>query len=429
MNTDSSSKTSIVAVVGLGYVGLPVVVAAERAGHTVIAIDADPSKIRHLQAGESYIEDIDHTSLKEMKDRGRFKATSHYEDAHGFDVAVIAVPTPLRESIPDLSYIESAVESLAAVISPGATVILESTTYPGTTEEVVVPILERVSGLRVGHEIHVGYSPERIDPGNPTWTLSNTPKIVSGINESSLERVAQFYESFVDTVVPTKSPREAEMAKLLENTFRHVNIALVNELAMFARDLNVDIWSAVDAAASKPFGFMKFTPGPGVGGHCLPVDPSYLSWQVRRTLGRDFRFVGLANDVNDHMPDFVVQRAMEVLNDRNRALRGARVCVAGLAYKKNSGDRRESPSNRILSLLERFGAEVVAADPYVADQQWPVGVTRVEFTREEFDRADLVILVTDHDDFDLTVPEHTTTPVLDTRNRLDGSAIDVFATE
>lgn len=405
-------------VVGQGYVGLPVAMRAVEVGYDVVGVDVDLQRVQALTKGISYVEDISAEVLREALRSGRYAATTDYTVARSFDVAVITVPTPLRDSLPDLSFIESAAESLSPLLSVGATVILESTTYPGTTSELVVPILERGSDLRAGRDFHVGYSPERIDPGNKTWGFVETPKVVSGIDDASLARVRAFYDDLVDTTVPVKSPREAELTKLLENTFRHVNIALVNEMAIFARDLGVDIWAAIDAAATKPFGFMKFTPGPGVGGHCLPVDPSYLSWQVRKTLGKSFRFVELANDVNEHMPDYVVQRAMELLNDEGKPLRRARVMVAGVAYKKNSGDCRESPALRIIQLLASYGAVVVASDPYVQDHQWPALAERVAFTHKTLEQADLVVLVTDHDEFDYAELANTATPVLDTRNRL-----------
>lgn len=291
-----------VVVIGQGYVGLPLAMRAVEAGYDVVGLDLDRVRIAALARGESFVEDISGGTVQAALDSGRYRASGDYETARGFGVAVITVPTPLKETLPDLSFIESAAASLAPYVTAGATVVLESTTYPGTTEELMVPLLEKGSGLTAGTDFFVGYSPERIDPGNPRWNFVNTPKVVSGIDESSLAHVDAFYASLVERTVPVSTPKEAELTKLLENTFRHVNIALVNELAVFADELDVNVWEAIDAAATKPFGFMKFTPGPGVGGHCLPVDPSYLSWQVRRTLGKSFRFVELANDVNDSPP-------------------------------------------------------------------------------------------------------------------------------
>jgi UDP-N-acetyl-D-glucosamine dehydrogenase len=298
-------------------------------------------------------------------------------------------------------------------------IVLESTTYPGTTEELMVPILEEGSGLRAGVDFHVGYSPERIDPGNPTFGFVNTPKVVAGLGETGSKRVEELYASLVDTVVPVSTPKEAELTKLLENTFRHVNIALVNELAVFAKDLGIDVWEAIDAASTKPFGFMKFTPGPGVGGHCLPVDPSYLSWQVKKTLGHSFRFVELANDVNEHMPDYVVQRVMAGLNAKKKALNGSRVLLLGISYKKNTGDDRESPALRVAELLLLQGAEVVAVDPFV--QKCRVeDVTMSQLSDAEISSSDAIVILTDHDDFDYDLVAKAEAFVLDTRNRLGG---------
>ena len=278
---------------------------------------------------------------------------------------MISVPTPLNGGNPDLSHITAAATQLSAWLRPGATVVLESTTYPGTTTELVAPLLEDGSGLVAGADFHLGYSPERIDPGNPQWRFENTPKVVSGIDDRSLAAVAEFYDRLVSQTVPVSSPAEAELTKLLENTFRHVNIALVNELAMYAHDLGIDVWEAIDAASTKPFGYLRFTPGPGVGGHCLPVDPSYLSWRVRQSLGVPFRFVELANDVNAHMPDYVVRRLTLALNQRHLSVNGQRILLLGLAYKRNTGDARETPSRPIAEQLVELGAEVLVADPHV----------------------------------------------------------------
>lgn len=417
-NLGTTART--VVVVGQGYVGLPVAMRAAAVGYRVIGVDLDARRVAALRSGVSYVEDIAEETLRAALAAGTYVPTDSYADIENFDVAVITVPTPLKESLPDLSFIESSAESLAPLITRGSTVILESTTYPGTTEELLVPILERGSGLRAGTDFHVGYSPERIDPGNATWGFVETPKVVSGIDADSLIAVQRFYDDLVERTVPVSGAKEAELTKLLENTFRHVNIALVNELAVFAHQLGVDIWESIDAASTKPFGYMRFTPGPGVGGHCLPVDPSYLSWQVRRKLGQSFRFVELANDINDHMPDYVVQRAMELLNTHRKSLNGATVLVLGVAYKKNSSDGREAPSRRIIELLNEFGASTQAADPAMTDRDWPVGAERVECSAATIDAADLVIIVTDHDAFDYELLSASGTPVLDTRRRVSG---------
>jgi UDP-N-acetyl-D-glucosamine dehydrogenase len=417
------NQGKLVAVIGQGYVGLPVAMRASEQGYRVVGVDLDERRISGLKAGESYVEDISNDELATATAAG-YLATTDYADAAGFDFAVITVPTPLRESLPDLTFIESSGESLAALLTKGATVILESTTYPGTTEELLVPILEKGSGLTAGVDFFVGYSPERIDPGNTTWGFVETPKVVSGINPASLERVQGFYDDLVNTTVPVSSPKEAELTKLLENTFRHVNIALVNELAIFAHQLGVNVWESIDAAATKPFGFMKFTPGPGVGGHCLPVDPSYLSWQVRRKLGQNFRFVELANDINDHMPDYVVQRLMQVLNREGRAVNGSKIVLVGLAYKRNSSDIRESPALRLIELLAEFGADLVAVDDHIEDYRWPAGVAKATLDADLVASADALILITDHDDLDMGLLEGASTPVLDTRNRLTGTNVE-----
>jgi UDP-N-acetyl-D-glucosamine dehydrogenase len=384
-------------------------------GYSVVGFDVDEGRVKRLNAGESYVEDISDEILQQALATGRYRATTRERDCAGFDVAVITVPTPLRDGVPDLSYIEASARTLGRYLRPGATVVLESTTYPGTTEELVLPILEEISGLLAGPDFHVGYSPERIDPGNPTWTFVNTPKVVSGIDEASLAAVDGFYASLVERTVPVPSPKEAELTKLLENTFRHVNVALVNELAMFAGDLGIDVWSAIDAASTKPFGYMRFTPGPGVGGHCLPIDPSYLSWRVRRSLGHTFRFVELANDVNDHMPDYVVRRLTYGLNRRRKAVNGSRILLLGLAYKRNTSDARESPSLVVAERLVALGADVHAVDTHVAFRALPAGIELVSLTANELRAADAVVMLTDHSDFDLDMIVSEAPYVLDTR--------------
>ncbi|MDR6555732.1 nucleotide sugar dehydrogenase [Arthrobacter pascens] len=421
----SLNKQKVV-VVGQGYVGLPVAMRAVQVGYKVVGIDVDKRRVDGLRNGVSYVEDISNEELRAAIASGNYVATDDYQDAVDFDVAVITVPTPLRESVPDLSYIEESAESLAAHLTVGSTVILESTTYPGTTEELLVPILERGSGLRSAGDFYVGYSPERIDPGNKTWGFVETPKVVSGLNAQALERVRDFYDSIVETTVPVSSPREAEMTKLLENTFRHVNIALVNELAIFANQLGVNVWESIEAASTKPFGFMKFTPGPGVGGHCLPVDPSYLSWQVRRKLGQNFRFVELANDINDHMPDYVLQRLMMLLNKQARALSGSHILLCGLSYKRDSGDIRESPSLRLIELLLEAGAIISAVDHHVETYRWPDNVRRVELDSSTLEMFDASVLVTDHTDVDYELLVSSDVPVLDTRNRLKGANVELL---
>jgi UDP-N-acetyl-D-glucosamine dehydrogenase len=411
----SAQRTRVV-VMGLGYVGLPLAVRAARVGHDVVGYDPDLRRVKQLNAGESYIEDVSHDDVTAITTAGLFRASSDAADLADFDTAVIAVPTPLHEGVPDLAYIEAAAKVLARHLQRGATVILESTTYPGTTADLVGPILENGSGLASGVDFFLGYSPERIDPGNPHHGLVNTPKLVSGIDDGSLAAVKAFYDSIVERTVVVSRTQEAELAKLLENTFRHVNVALVNEMAMFATDLGIDVWDAIAAASTKPFGFMPFQPGPGVGGHCLPIDPSYLSWRVRRTLGRPFRFVELANDINDHMPDYVVGRVTTALNRAEKAVNGSRILLLGLAYKRNTGDAREAPAIVIADRLLSLGASVSAADPYVAQQQIDPRVSRVLPTEAEIDAVDIVVLLTDHNSFDLELVRSHAQLVLDTRH-------------
>ncbi|MFZ3474673.1 nucleotide sugar dehydrogenase [Streptomyces sp. 4.24] len=416
-----------VVVVGQGYVGLPLAIRAAEVGHHVVGYDVDARRVKSLAAGESYVEDVSSERLARALELGTYQASELARDCGGFDVAVVTVPTPLQDGAPDLRYIEESAHTLARFLRPGATVVLESTTYPGTTEELFGPILEDGSGLTAGVDFHLGYSPERIDPGNTVWGFQQTPKVVSGVNAASLKAVETFYAGLVDTTVPVRSPKEAELAKLLENTFRHVNIALVNEIAMFARHLDIDVWQTIEAAASKPFGFMKFTPGPGVGGHCLPIDPSYLSWRVQRELGQNFRFVELANDINSHMPEYVSRRVMDALNAKRRSVNGSRILLLGLAYKKNTGDARESPAVRVAQLLLDMGAKVRAADPHVVEGiKADARLSRVEPTKKELAAADVVVLLTDHDAFDYAMVTEHASLILDCRNRLSGPKVEVL---
>lgn len=419
-------RTAHVVVVGQGYVGLVVSMRASEAGFPVTGIEVNSARAARLQAGDSFIEDIPDEVLRAALDRG-YTASDSFDAAAGFDVAVISVPTPLAEGVPDLSYVESAARSLGVHLTAGACVILESTTYPGTTVELLGPALEEVSGLRAGVDFHLGYSPERIDPGNPSFGLHNTPKVVAGIDEASLAVVDAFFRAFVETTVPVSGCGEAELAKVIENTFRHVNIALVNELAMYAHELDIDVWEALDASGTKPFGFMKFTPGPGVGGHCLPIDPTYLSWRVKQHLGETFRFVELANEVNEHMPHYVVRRVTSLLNEQQRAVNGSRIVALGVSYKPDVGDARETPALPVLRQLVELGAEVTAVDPYVDPDDVAVdGVTLVAgFDDALLDDADLVVVLTNHGSFDYDALAAHGVPVLDTRNQVRTDAVHV----
>lgn len=406
-----------VAVIGQGYVGLPLAMRAVAVGYQVVGFEVSADRVASLRSGRSHIGDVSDSELAEALRKG-YLPTADENDLEAFDVAVISVPTPLADGLPDLSFIEAAAKTVGRHIKEGVCVVLESTTYPGTTEEFVAPVLERESGLSRGQFL-LGYSPERIDPGNPNYSFENTPKVVSGDCPESLEAVDMFFSTLVNRTVPVANCAEAELVKLLENTFRHVNIALINELAKFARGLDVDIWRAIDAAATKPFGFMRFTPGPGVGGHCLPIDPSYLAWRVREHLGQNFRFVELANDVNDHMPDYVQQRVSDLLGRSGKSIEGASVLLLGLAYKASTSDWRESPSVKVAQLLDGAGAQITICDPHIEVERAGEFATKlVKFSDRVLSSADLVVLLVDHPEF---VPEFVATHsslVFDTKNHL-----------
>jgi len=412
-----------VTIIGQGYVGLPVAMRSVEVGHDVTGVEKNPDRAQRLAAGDSFVEDVPSDVLAAALASGRYRAVAELPSGPSFDVAVITVPTPLHDGAPDLSFIESAAAELAPSVAPGCLVILESTTYPGTTEELMVPLLEAGSGLTAGRDFRVGYSPERIDPGNQQYNFVTTPKVVAGIDAESLAAVEGFYRTLVNEVVPVKGCKEAELTKLIENTFRHVNVALVNELAVFAYELGIDVWDAIDAASTKPFGYMRFTPGPGVGGHCLPIDPSYLSWRVKQSLNRQFRFVELANDVNEHMPQYVVNRVNLALNHDAKSIRGSRILILGLAYKKGSSDARESPSVRVAELLMTLGADVHTVDPFVEGlPQQLAGVQRVDLSIDEVADADIVVVLTDHDEFDYPMVAANASRVLDTRRRMSNHA-------
>jgi UDP-N-acetyl-D-glucosamine dehydrogenase len=405
-----------IAVIGLGYVGLPLSVAAAGAGNQVLGYDIAARHVERLAAGRSPVEDVSDQALGEALTKGNLRFTADPAELTGCRCYVICVPTPLRDKAPDLSMVMAAVDTVAAGLSPGDLVVLESTTYPGTTEDLVAPRLAQATGLEAGHDYHLAFSPERIDPGNRRYHLANTPKVVGGVGPASTRAAVEFYSGFVEEVHPVSSPRQAEMAKLLENTFRHVNIALVNEMAVFCQELGVDLWEAIDAAATKPFGFMAFRPGPGVGGHCIPIDPSYLSWRVRR-LGYSFRFVELACEINDRMPEYVATRAGDLLNKDRRAVSGSRVLLLGVAYKADVGDVRETPAEALIRRLVARGASVAWHDPHVGTLDLREPATRVGSLSPDVLRDfDLVIIHTDHASYDWPwIVEHAAL-VLDTRN-------------
>ncbi|MFE9933570.1 nucleotide sugar dehydrogenase [Streptomyces sp. NPDC005533] len=416
-----------IVVAGQGYVGLPLAVRAAEVGHRVVGYDVDHHRVQQLAAGDSYVEDVAPARLRAVLDTGAYFVTADVGELAGYDIAVIAVPTPLRDGVPDLTYIEACARTLGEHLCPGATVVLESTTYPGTTEELLLPILEKSSGLKAGADFRLGFSPERIAPGNKRWSFEGTPKLVSGIDTTSLEVIKGFYDGIFHTTVPVSGPRVAELAKLIENTFRLVNISMINELATLTGRLGVNIWEAIDAAGTKPFGFTRFTPGPGVGGHCLPVDPLFLAWKIQDELGVPFRFVELAADVNRRMPDYVVQRVVASLDNRGVAVAGARILLLGLTYKINATDLRNSPSARVAELLTDLGADVRGAEPNLpdgADTELPV--RRVDATPEEVAAADAVVLLMDHARFDLPMIQQNAAWILDCRNRMAGANVEVL---
>ena len=414
-------RTAKIVVIGQGYVGLPLALRSCLVGFPVIGYDTDDRRVASLSEGRSYVGDISDLEVQSALMSG-YRPSADPDSLQDFDVAVVTVPTPLLDGKPDLGFIESAARMLGRYARRGCCIVLESTTYPGTTEEFVGPIVESVGGLRAGEDYFLGYSPERVDPGNRVWTIVNTPKLVSGLDADSLEVVDVFYASIVDTTVRLETCAEAEMAKLLENTFRHVNIALINELAVFAHQLGVDIWRVVDAASTKPFGFMRFTPGPGVGGHCLPVDPSYLAWRIEQQTGAPFKFVALANEVNSSMPAYVVERSRQLLALHGKELPGARVLLLGLSFKKGTSDCRESPSMHVAEMLLAEGAAVRAADPYVAPLNLgDVDFELVSFTVAEVAAADLVLLLVDHPEFVPGLIANHARLVLDTKGSLRGA--------
>jgi UDP-N-acetyl-D-glucosamine dehydrogenase len=385
-----------IGVVGLGYVGLPLVVAFAEAGEEVIAVDVDQRKIDSLIAGESYVEDIPSEQLRAVL--GKIHASTHYSPLARTEAIIVCVPTPLTDNRePDLGPLEASAEALAQVVQEGQLVVLESTTYPGTTRELLVPAIERHTSLKVGENVNVAFSPERVDPGRTDFTLHNTPKVIGGITDACTERAAELYGRVCENIQRVSTPEAAEMTKLLENIFRSVNIALMNEMAMVADSMGIDIWEVVDAAATKPYGFMRFEPGPGMGGHCLPVDPFYLTWRARE-YQMSTEFIELAGKINQQMPHYCVERIELALNDVTKPIRGSKIVILGVAYKGGIGDIRESPALRIIEVLKKRGADLFYHDPYVPELR-NLELQSTDLN-EALDGADAVVLVTAHPEID-----------------------------
>ena len=406
-----------IAVIGLGYVGLPLALAFAKQGFQVTGIDIDPRKVDAIQQGQSYIADIPSSDLARWVEAGHLRATTDYGELDAMDVALICVPTPLNKTRdPDVRYLIAAGESIARHLHPGMLVVLESTTYPGTTEELLLPMLEQEGTYRVGHDFFLAFSPERIDPGRTDWTVENTPKVVGGVTPACLDVATALYEEAIERVVPVSSPAAAEMTKLLENTFRAVNIALVNEVALMCDKLGLDVWEIIEAAATKPYGFMKFTPGPGVGGHCIPLDPHYLSWKLK-TLNYNARFIQLAGEINSDMPRYWVEKVQDALNEVEKPVKNSRILVLGVAYKRDIDDVRESPALDIIALLKEKGADVRYHDPHVPEFAYNgLQLTRVEDLDQALAAADCVVIATDHSAYDWPAIARQARLIVDTRH-------------
>ena len=415
------TRTLRAGIMGLGYVGLPLAVEFAKAGVEVYGIDIDVEKVARINQSESYIQDVPQESIKMLVSQKKLHATNDFTVIKELDSVNICVPTPLRKSKdPDISYIVAAAKEIVKYLHKGMLVILESTSYPGTTEEVILPMLEK-TGLKVGKDFYLAFSPERVDPGNPKYNTRNIPKVVGGVTPKCTELAKAFYELAIEKVHVVSSPRSAEMVKLLENTFRSVNIGLVNELCQMSEKLGVNVWEIIDAAATKPFGFMPFYPGPGLGGHCIPIDPHYLAWKARIN-GFNPRFIDLASDVNALMPEFVVRKAQTILNEQRKALKGSKIIALGVTYKRDVSDVRESPAFEIIELLEKSGVEVSYADPYVPEfvvggkTHRSIPVTAKDAFGSALRNADLAILITDHKLFDYSFILEQVPLLLDTRN-------------
>ncbi len=417
------SKTIQAGIIGLGYVGLPLAVEFAKEGVHVYGIDIDSRKVESIQKGISYIQDVPSDTVKRLLTQKTLQATTDFSIIRKLDTINICVPTPLRKSKdPDISYIVAAAEEIVRYLHEGMLIILESTTYPGTTEEVILPMLEK-TGLNVGKDFYLAFSPERVDPGNSKYNTRNIPKVVGGVTLKCTALAQAFYQIAIDRVNTVSSPRSAEMVKLLENTFRSVNIGLVNELCQMSEKLGVNVWEIIDAAATKPFGFMPFYPGPGLGGHCIPIDPHYLAWKAR-THGFSPRFIELASEINSSMPEFVVNKAQAVLNHHRKALNGSKILVLGVAYKKNVSDYRESPALEIIESLDKHGADVSYSDPFVPELSLQNKIRKSVSLDHLKSDIDLAILVTDHDHFDRQALLNQFSLILDTRNAFRGIQSD-----
>lgn len=413
------NRTAKVGVIGLGYVGLPLAVEFARAGFEVVGIDVQPEKVRQLMAGQSYVKDVPNSVLEPLVSGGKLRATSDFSVIAELDTIDICVPTPLRKTKdPDMSFVVSATDETARYLHPGLLVMLESTTYPGTTEELLLPKL-RESGLVVGQDFFLCFSPERVDPGNPNYQTSNIPKVVGGITAECTDMGALFYQQALETVVPVSSTRVAEMVKLLENTFRMINIGLANEMALMCNRMGIDVWEMIEAAATKPFGFMPFYPGPGLGGHCIPIDPFYLSWKSKEA-GIEARFIDLAGYINGQMPEHVVGRIQDALNNASKPVRGSRIHILGVAYKRDIDDVRESPALDIIHILRRLGAQVSYSDPYVPQISAEGGVLTALPVFPAVEEADCVVIVTDHKPVDYAAIVERCQLIFDARNALKG---------
>ena len=413
-----TSRLAVVGIMGCGYVGLPLALEFAKKKFRVLAFDLDHERIAQINRGISYIPDVPTSELSACVQDGMLEATADFSRLVEVDTVSICVPTPLRKTKdPDISYIMQSVDNLVAHRRPGQLIILESTTYPGTTREMMLPALEAEGAFRVGADFHLAFSPERVDPGNPTYNIVNTPKVVGGITAECTRLASLLYASIVDRVIPVSSTESAEMVKLLENTFRSVNIGLVNELALMSHNLGVNIWEIIDAAASKPFGFMPFYPGPGLGGHCIPIDPHYLSWKARQT-GFEARFIELAGVVNSFMPHHVANRVIWGLNNQSKCLRNARVLVVGVAYKKDVNDLRESPALDVMALLEKSGAVLSYSDPYFPTLRWgDRTLSSVELSKtEKLSEFDCAVVVTNHSGIDYMGLLGNVPLIVDTRN-------------